>query len=184
MARLKKIAPLSDLAPAVLKKADRAGHRYGVMAVEAWPVVVGEEINRHTRGFALRDNHELVVFVDSGAWANQLTLMADDLQVRLNAHIGKNAVNSLRFTVSRKVAERRAEETMQATTDAFYTPDTMSPAPLDTIELEQARHVATAIGDPALRELALRVMVKDLEQKKGARLKRASVHREDTTQQT
>lgn len=175
MARLKKTVTLGEIAPNVLKRADKSGRRYGAMAIDAWPAVVGDEIARHTRSFALRDDHELVVYVDGAAWANQLSLMADDIQHRLNAHLGENAVRSLRFTVSRKVAEHTAREAIETTTEEFYAPELQTPVVLDTVELEQARHVAAAIRDPGLRELALKAMVKDLEQKKGARLNRASM---------
>ena len=173
MARLKKTVTLSEITPDVLKRADRAGRRYGALAVDAWPTVVGEEVARHTRSFALRDDHELVVHVDGAAWANQLSLMADDIRLRLNAHLGENAVKSLRFTVSRQVAEHRATVVLESDTETFYAPEPQTRVALDDVELEQARHVASAIRDPELREQALRAMVRDLEQKKGARLKRA-----------
>lgn len=179
MARLKKTVALGEIAPNVLKRADKSGRRFGAMAIDAWPSVVGDEIARHTRSFALRDDHELVVYVDGAAWANQLSLMADDIQHRLNAHLGETAVKSLRFTVSRKVAEHTATEALEATTEEFYAPERQTPVGLDSIELEQARHVAAAIRDPELRELALKAMVKDFEQKKGARLKRASTRPEE-----
>ena len=144
MARLKKTVTLSELAPGVLKKADKTGRRYGAMAVDAWPTVVGDEIARHTRSFALRDDHELVVYVDGAAWANQLSLMADDIRLRLNAHLGENAVKSLRFTVSRKVADQAATESLETDTEAFYVSESQTPVALDSVELEQARHVAAA----------------------------------------
>ena len=43
------------------------------------------------------------------------------------------------------------------------------PVPVGSTVAEQAAHVAAAIKDPELRELALRVMIKDLALKKGAR---------------
>lgn len=184
MARLKKTVVLREIAPDILDKADKKGRRYGAMAVGVWPVVVGDEIARHTRGFALREDQELVVSVDGAAWANQLSLMADDIQQRLNAHLGENAVRSLRFTVSRTVAEQTTTQTAEEGVEAFYLPEPQTPAPLDGVELEQARHVASAVRNPAVRELALKVMVKDLEQKKGARLKRGTTGPEDTARET
>jgi len=179
MSRLKKTVRLSELAPDVLRRADKAGRRYGAQAIEAWPTVVGAEVARHTRGFALRDHHELVVHVDSAAWANELSLMADDIRLRLNAHLGEDAIESLRFTVSRKVAEHRAVAALEAEADGFYAPEPQTPVPLDEVELEQARHVAAAIRDPEIREQALKAMIKDLEQKKGARVRRAEKRTED-----
>lgn len=172
MARLKKTVRLRELAPTVLKKADRTGRRSGALAVNAWPDVVGDEVARHTHGFALRGDGELVVFVDGAAWANQLSLMADEIQQRMNEHLGETGVRSLRFTVSKNVNERVTWEAHIDAAEDFYTPDEHTPVSLDPVELEQARHVAAAVRDPELRETALRAMVKDLELKKGARRSR------------
>jgi hypothetical protein len=172
MGRTKKTLPLREVAAGVMQKADTRGRRHGALAVRVWPEVVGEEIARHTRGFALRERGELVVAVDSSAWANQLSLMAEDLRLRLNAHLDENAVTALRFTVSRKVAEEVAWEGSEQGVQEYYEPEPANPVELDDVEYDQARHVASAIHDPKLREVALGAMVKDLEQKKGARLGR------------
>ena len=181
MARTKKTLPLRSLASGVIQKADSSGRRYGSLAVEAWPKVVGDEIARHTRGFALRDNQELVVFVDGAAWANQLSLMSEDLRVRLNTHLGDNAVKTLRFTVSRAVAEATIREGAELAVDEYYAAEVPDPKPLDHVELEQARHVAGAVRDTELREAALKVMIKDLEQKKGARLRKGRTGPEEAS---
>ncbi|MDO8941702.1 MAG: DUF721 domain-containing protein [Desulfobacterales bacterium] len=169
MARMKKTLPLGDLVSGVLKRADKQGKRYGALAVNAWREVVGDEIARHTRGFALRDGRELIVFVDSAAWANQLSLMSDDLQTRLNSHLGEKSVSSLRFTVSRKVADEVGWEELSRAAEEYYAREANTPLPLDDIELGQVAQVARMVKNTELREAALRVMIKDLEQKKGAR---------------
>jgi hypothetical protein len=166
---MKKTVPLGDLVSGVLKRADKQGKRYGALAVNAWREVVGDEIVRHTRGFALRDDRELVVFVDSAAWANQLSLMSDELQVRLNSYLGEKSVSSLRFTVSRKVADEVGWEELSRDTEDYYAHEVSRPIPLDGIELDQAAQVARTVKNAELREVALRVMIKDLEQKKGTR---------------
>ena len=169
MTRMKKTLPLGDIVSGVLKRVDRLDKRHGARAVTAWREVVGEEIARHTRGFALRENRELVVFVDGAAWANQLSLMSDELKTRLNTHLGEKSVSSLRFTVSRKVADEVGWEELSRETEGYYAHEVVTPAPLDDIELGQAAQVAHVVKNDALREAALRVMIKDLEQKKGAR---------------
>lgn len=169
MARMKKTLPLGDLASSVLKRADRLDKRHGALAVTAWRDVAGEEIARHTRGFALRENRELIVFVDGAAWANQLSLMSDELQTRLNAHLGEKSVSSLRFTVSRKVADEVGWEALSHETDDYYAHEVVTPVALDDIELGQAEQVARVVKNTGLREVALKVMIKDLEQKKGNR---------------
>lgn len=169
MARMKKTLSLGDLASNVLKRVDKQGRRHGASAVTAWREVVGDEIARHTRGFALRDDRELVVFVDSAAWANQLSLMSDELQTRLNSHLGEKSVSSLRFTVSRKVADEVGWEELSRSTKDYYSHEVITAVPLDDIEREQAEQVARMVKNAGLREVALKVMIKDLEQKKGAR---------------
>lgn len=105
MARSKKTRALGDIASSVLKRADKEGRRHGALAVNAWREVVGEDVAQHTRGFALRKDRELVIFVDSAAWANQLSLMSEEIRLRLNEHLGEESARTLRFTVSRKVAD-------------------------------------------------------------------------------
>lgn len=165
----RKTLPFNELASEVMRKADKQGKRHAAAAVMAWPKVAGETINRHTKGFSLREDRELVVFVDSAAWANELSLMSDDLAARINAHLGERAVRSLRFTVSRRVKQEATWEAGAAATEEFYEPDQVEPVPLDDSEIRQAEAIAHAVRDPELREVALRVMIKDLERKKGVR---------------
>lgn len=167
--RAKKAQPFKDAADRVLGRIDTTGKRHGARVVGVWSEVVGPDIARHTRGFALREDRELVVFVDSPAWANELSLMSGDLTKRINAHIGEESVTSLRFTVSRKVATEGVWNAAIEEAEAAYKPDDVQPRPLSKVEQDQAAHVAAVINDPDLREIALRVMMKDLALKKGAR---------------
>lgn len=169
MVRAKKIQRLGDIVNATLERVDASGRRHGARVVNAWSEVAGPEIARHTQGFALRNNQEMVVFVDSPVWANELALMAGDLVFRLNEHLGDETVKTLRFTVSKKVAEERSWEASLSSTGEEYMPDEVAPEHLSDVERMQVEHVASVVADPELRELALRVMIKDLEIKKGAR---------------
>lgn len=169
MVRRRELKGIKDIVGRVLERADPAGRRYGAEAVAAWKSIAGPDIVAHTKGFAVREGRELVVFVDSAAWANQLSLMSSDLVSRLNAHLGQKAIRSMRFTVSKKVSQEVMWEALEKETEAFYGEDEAPPAPLDSTEMDQARHVAAAVRDPALREVALRVMVRDLERKKAVR---------------
>ena len=49
----------------------------------------------------------LVVYVDSNSWATQYTAMAEQYRNSINKELGEELVSSLRFTVSRKVADNR-----------------------------------------------------------------------------
>ncbi len=78
-------------------------------------------------------------------------------------------MRSIRFTVSKRVAEKRAEERQENDTNEYYQTDATLTEPLSENERQQAAYVAAVIPDDDLREAALRVMIKDLEWKKGAR---------------
>ena len=153
----------------VMRRVDPSGKRHSARAVAAWGAVAGDAGAEHSRGAALRENGELVVYVDSAAWAQQLSLMADDLKTRMNAYLGRPLVRSMRFTVSRVVAKEARQDQIEAETDEFYTPDEPPPVTLSETERNQAEHIARPVRDPGLREVVLRVMIKDLERKKGAR---------------
>lgn len=167
--RAKKTQSFGDAAERVLGRIDTDGKRHGARVVGVWSDVVGPDIAHHTTGFAFRENHELVVFVDTPTWANELALMSGDLMRRINERTGQESVTSLRFTVSRKVATERAWSRAIEEGETTYEPDQTEPRALSDVEREQAAHVAAAIKDPELREVALRVMIKDLALKKGAR---------------
>lgn len=177
MRRLRRTTGLPEVIDQVLRKADPGGKRHSARAVAAWREVAGPVIAEHTRGFALREGQELVVLVDSPAWAQQLSLMADELAARLNAHLGRTAVRSLRFVVSRRVAQEAAWERLEAEVAEQEGPAEPDPVPLTETERAQAAFVADAVRDPRLREVVLKVMVQDLERKKARRLQES---RQDT----
>jgi hypothetical protein len=58
----------------------------------------------------------------------------------------------------------------------------VAPERLSEVERMQVEHVASVVTDPELRELAERVMTKDLELKKGAR--KAASERGSTVDET
>ncbi|MDY0340261.1 MAG: DUF721 domain-containing protein [Coriobacteriia bacterium] len=167
--RAKKTQTFGAAAEHVLGRIDTSGKRYSARVVGVWSEVVGPGIARHTQGFAFREGRELVVFVDTPAWANELALMSGDLMRRINDRVGKESVTSLRFTVSKRVATERAWDTAIEESEAAYEPDAVEPQALSEVERDQAAHVAAVIEDPDLRETVLRVMMKDLALKKGAR---------------
>lgn len=172
MSRTRKTLRFDDAAYRALRRADGHGKRQSAAAVNVWADVVGPDISSHTKGFALREDRELQIFVDSAAWANQLSLMSSELQERLNARLGEDSVRSLRFTVSKKVNDAIVQAAQAEHVQEFYAIDPTTPAPLSQVELSQARAVASAIKDEALREAALKAMIKDLELKKGGRTKK------------
>jgi hypothetical protein len=132
----------------------------------AWLSIVGPSVQSHTTGAYVRDG-ALIVYVDSPAWATELTAMSERYRGAINEEIGQELVREIRFSVSRKVAEQHrimAEEEEQ--TD-FYRVDDVPSVALTPTELAQVVASVEAIPDPGLREVVLRATVKDLEWKKG-----------------
>lgn len=168
MARAKKTMRVGEVADGVLGKADPQGRRFSARVVAAWNDICGEVVSNHTRGVAFRDG-ELVVSVDSPAWANELSVMSDTFRSALATHLGQELVRSLRFTVSRRVQVDRQRESAERDVVEFYKPDEVTAVALSEVERDQAAYASQAVSDERLREIALRVMVKDLEWKKAVK---------------
>lgn len=63
----------------------------------AWPRVCGTTIAAASEPVAERDGR-VTIACSSGAWAQELELMADVLRARLETVVGENRIRSLRFT--------------------------------------------------------------------------------------
>jgi hypothetical protein len=114
---------------------------------KAWSTLVGPDVARRTRPQSLV-NGCLHVVVDNSPWLSELTLRAPELTARLRARV--DAVQSLRFTLGTLQAEpsppaERRERRAKTLDDA------------DRREIEAA---ASAISDPALADVARRLMTK------------------------
>jgi hypothetical protein len=158
---------LNDALQDFAKRLDRYGNIPKARAVNAWGEVVGSDINSHTMGAGLRDG-EMLVFVDSAAWANELSMMAEDLRSRVNSAIGEDLVTSIRFAVSSRVRTRDDERLKEEEKKNFYARDESEPTPLTPTEVEQVAHSASVISNEKLREAAIRATIASLERKKAA----------------
>jgi hypothetical protein len=173
MSARRRTGEFRALADRWMKRVDPHGRRRDAAAAMAWAGVVGDEIARHTLGMAVRDG-ELAVCVDSPTWANELSLMAEELRVRLNATLGKDPVRSIRFTVSKKVREETRWSEGRLREQEMHEPDDVPVVPLTDDERLQVEYVAAAIHDQALREAAIRAMTSSLEWKKGIKARDGS----------
>ena len=63
----------------------------------AWPAVCGPQIAARAEPVAERDGR-VTIACESGAWAQELELMGDQLRTRIDAAIGADKVTGLRFT--------------------------------------------------------------------------------------
>lgn len=63
----------------------------------AWPQVCGTTIAAASEPVSERDGR-ITIACSSGAWAQELELMGEVLRARLEAVVGENRINALRFT--------------------------------------------------------------------------------------
>jgi hypothetical protein len=159
---------LGDALGKMVERMDRkTGGAYTAARIaETWASVVGPSIATHTGRPVFRDG-ELHVATDSAAWATELSAMSESLKDSLNKEIGKPAVRSVRFTVSRSVSVERMREQAEEDTARFYAPDDVQPVALSPEELEEVDRSVSAIKNEALREAARSAAVKHREWSKG-----------------
>jgi hypothetical protein len=167
-------ADVTALAHGLLSKLDRGGEaRERARVVQAWRLVAGPEVFGHARGFALRGD-ELVVFVDTHTWATELSAMGEHYKAALNMVIGKEAVASLRFAVSKKVTEERdtERERFEEWEDAHT--QTVAPVAASGLERDQVRMMASGIHDERIRETVISAAIAHLEWRKGIEARNAA----------
>lgn len=173
---MKRKGKQSELGPtlgALVRRLDRAGgggYRQSRVG-RAWGTIAGEAVLAHTFGAHLRDGGELVVLVDSPIWAAELSSLSEHYRQAVNEEIGENLVRSVRFTVSKKVAQERALDKALADSEESIAVDRCESVELTPQELAQVEASAASIPDAELRRAVLRATVADLEWKKGLRVR-------------
>lgn len=148
-----------------LDRSNKGAYTQNLVA-QAWNRIVGTDVLAHTTGAHLKEG-EMVVYVDSPMWATELSSLSEQYRQAVNAEIGKNAVKSIRFNVSRKVSQQKLIIGAEEETDRFYERDKTKPLPLNTAEMEQILESTKEIEDPELREAVVKATVVDLQMKKG-----------------
>ena len=168
MSRARKPKALGDALDAAVRRLGRRGHGAALSArvLAEWQRVASGVMSAHTTGGHLREG-ALVVYVDGNSWATHFSAMSEQYRQALNAALGQETVSSLRFVVSRKVAEEHRLKRLDEETEEFYSRDTTQSVPLSDIERAQVEASVAEIPDVELREAVLRATVKDLEWKKG-----------------
>jgi hypothetical protein len=134
----------------VQRELTRTGSQDGVplaALTEVWPGVVGETIARRAWPLRIGRDGTLHVATESATWANELSLLRDEILERLTARLGSEALSRLRFAVG-PVPE---PATAPPPSEAAVTPPQVPP------EIEsEAASAAETIEDPELRELVAR----------------------------
>jgi hypothetical protein len=167
MSRSRKTQSVGSIVDGLWGRLDRSGQGAAqARAVSAWRAVAGDEVAAHARGFALRDS-ELLVFVDSAVWANELSILSEHYRVAVNERLGKELVTSIRFAVSKKVAEVQAQEAEDDSQTSAARRDRVEPVRATETEIGQVRLMAAAVSDPGLREAVIAAAVAHLEWRKG-----------------
>ena len=160
-------ANITSMAHGLLDKLDHTGEgRARADVVRFWRTISGPEVYSHARGFALRGG-ELVVFVDSHAWANDLALMSEHYLAAMQEGAGKETVTSLRFAVSRKVSEDRARDEEDVADAEAVSPRSVTPRAATKTERQQLAMMAAGIHDIELREAVVAAAIAQLEWRKG-----------------
>lgn len=171
---MKRVGPgnVGDLSRGLLSRLDKTGDaRERARVVQSWRIVAGPEVYSHARGFALRGD-ELMVFVDTHTWANELGAMAEHYRAALNMVIGKEAVGSLRFAVSKKVSEERRAE-VESGAEAQQA-ERVEPVRASEHEKDQVRSMAVGIHDDRIREAVVSAAIAHLEWRKGIEARNAA----------
>jgi hypothetical protein len=153
MARKKRIgsvARIGELAEEVLRRSDRSGGFAGARVCAAWESVAGPAVAAHSRAVRVTEG-ELLVAVDSPAWANELALMSGSYLAELHRRVGKDSVRAIRFTVSRSARSRTSTK-----------PERRHRQPVALPSDEEVRAALTevpeSISDPALKEAIARAL--------------------------
>lgn len=159
-----------DIAEALRRLTDRLDNRSGAARRQArlsraWTEMVGPMVSGHTGRLYLRSD-ELVVETDSPAWATELQALSETYRTELNKLLGQESVRSIRFTVSRRVKEDRAQDMPDAEGQDEAVRQRRR-GRLSEAELNQIRESASSIPDERLREAVIRATIADLEWKKG-----------------
>ena len=135
----------------VQRELARSGSRDAVplAAVTAvWPEAVGDAVARKAWPLRLARDGTLHVAAVSATWANELTLLRDEILAALAARLGADAPSNARFAVG-PIPE--PETLVECSADAASAPLEVPPE-----VRREAEAVAAEIADPELRELVAR----------------------------
>jgi len=172
--RVSRDVAAAGVARSLMSRLDTTGEGFErAKAVTAWRDAAGAEVSAHARGFALREG-ELLVFVDSGVWANELSALSEQYRTAVNERIGAETVRAVRFTVSKTVAEERWWEAAESRAGDERAAERVPPVPATQTERDQIRMMAATIHDERVREAVIAAAIRDLEWRKGIEARNAA----------
>lgn len=97
----RRFSRIGDVLPSVLRSLGLEQRFRELQVVEAWPAVAGDEIAERTRADRL-DDGVLYVYVDHGAWMQELRFIEKDLLGRLRERVPGVVLDRIRFSVKRR----------------------------------------------------------------------------------
>jgi hypothetical protein len=113
-----------------------------------WPEAVGDAVARKAWPLRLARDGTLHVAVASATWANELSLLQDEILAALQARVGAECPATIRFAVGPiPEPERPLEAADEAASGPLEVPPEVA---------READAAAAEIGDPELRELVAR----------------------------
>ena len=113
-----------------------------------WPEAVGKAVARNAWPLRLARDGTLHVAAASATWANELTLLRDEIGAALRTRLGDEAPSAIRFAVGPVPEPEQTHE---------HVDDTAAESLEVPPEVErEATAAAAEIGDPELRELVAR----------------------------
>ena len=142
---------MERLGEEVQRELARGGSRDAIplaAVTAAWPDAVGDAVSRKAWPLRLGRDGTLHVAAASATWANELSLLQDEILAALRARLHVDAPSAIRFAVG-PIPEPEGPRAVADET----TPETLDVPP--EVEREAAA-AAAEIGDPELRELVAR----------------------------
>ncbi len=94
----RKFSRIGDVLPAVLRSLGLEQRFREQKLLAVWPDVAGEQIAGRTRAERV-DNGVLYVYVDHGAWMQELRFIERDLVCRLRERVPGVVLERIRFSV-------------------------------------------------------------------------------------
>ena len=142
---------MERIGAAVERELSRSGSRDAIpltALTAAWPTIVGDAIARQAWPLRVARDGTLHVATVSATWANELTLLADEILTRLRVQLGPEAPQKVRYAVG-PVPEHEA---LPNPTQGAGDPSVEVPPEIAA----EASAAVAVIEDPDLRELVAR----------------------------
>jgi hypothetical protein len=101
-------------------------------------------------------------------------VLSEHYRAAVNERLGKEVVSSMRFAVSKRVAEDRSIESEDAAAEESLAREQAAPVPLTQTEHEQLALMASAVKSERLRETVIAAATAHLQWRKGIEARNAA----------